>query len=163
MSGFRQFGPSSKPRLSDVIPPRPSIVPWERVRRQPKPDDEPIEIPQFLGLQPKPEPRPTELDPAFIEMLEQYRDATKHCREPVWRIIERVGKEHNVSLREILGDNKCNYVVKARWAAMAEVRRVYPDKSLPWLGRRFNRDHTSVLHALRKMEMYPGPAEQVSQ
>jgi hypothetical protein len=92
---------------------------------------------------------------SFDDMLALYRDSTKSLREPVKHIIERVACKHGMLPAHITGDQRAKHFVKARYAAIAEVRRIYPEKSLPWLGRQFNRDHTTILHALRKLDMYP--------
>jgi hypothetical protein len=91
----------------------------------------------------------------FAEMLALYRASTRHLREPVKRIIERVARAHDMLPAHITGDQRSKPFVRARYAAIAEVRRIYPEKSLPWLGRQFNRDHTTILHALRKMGLHP--------
>ena len=88
-------------------------------------------------------------------MLARYRESTKNLREPVRRIIERVARAHGMLPVQITGDQRAKPFVKARYDAIAEVRRIYPEKSLPWLGRQFNRDHTTILHALRKMGLHP--------
>lgn len=71
------------------------------------------------------------------------------------RIIAEVEARHGLSAGDIPGPGRTARVVAARFEAIAEVRAAYPDKSLPWLGRVFNRDHTTILHALRKMGLWP--------
>jgi hypothetical protein len=92
---------------------------------------------------------------SFDDMLALYRETTKSLPEPVKHIIERVARTHGMLPAHITGDQRAKPFVRARYAAIAEVRRIYPEKSLPWLGRQFNRDHTTILHALRKMGLHP--------
>ena len=92
---------------------------------------------------------------SFDDMLALYRETTKNLREPPKHIIERVAGEHGMLPAHITGDQRARRFVSVRYKAIAEVRRIYPEKSLPWLGRQFNRDHTTILHALRKLGMYP--------
>jgi hypothetical protein len=69
--------------------------------------------------------------------------------------IEHVSNRHGVSVSKILSRDRRHHIVAARHAAIAEVyvscriqgRRM----SLPEVGRVFGLDHTSVLHALRKL------------
>lgn len=72
------------------------------------------------------------------------------------QIVAETAERHGFTADEILGPGKKASLVKARWEAMALVRREFPAWSLPQIGMFFNRDHTSVLHALRmaaKMEV----------
>ena len=71
---------------------------------------------------------------------------TQKRRAPIAEIAER----HEVSLADVLGPSRFQHVVRARFAAIRAVRQRYPEMSLPQLGRLFNRDHTTILHALRK-------------
>lgn len=73
------------------------------------------------------------------------------AREPK-RIIARVAASFGFTYADILGPRQLAPLVRARWAAIAAVREARPDFSTPRLGRVFNRDHTSILHAFRKME-----------
>lgn len=70
----------------------------------------------------------------------------------VREIIQVVANKHAVTVGEILGPSRNKRIVAARHEAMAEAGRLRPDLSLPQIGRQFGkRDHTTVLHALRKM------------
>lgn len=72
-------------------------------------------------------------------------------RTPPRRIIAEVAARHGLTRQDILGEGRSAAVVRARYEAIAEVRRVYPDKSLIWLGMVFERDHSTIIHALRRM------------
>lgn len=64
--------------------------------------------------------------------------------------VTRAAAEIGVPVRAILGHGKTAQIVAARWKAMQAAHR--DGYSATAIGRRFNRDHTSVLNALRKME-----------
>lgn len=50
-------------------------------------------------------------------------------------------------------------MTEARALLMWEVRTKFPDMSFPKIGRIFGRDHTSVLHAFKKIEATRGMAQ----
>ena len=82
----------------------------------------------------------------------QILDPEQLSREPK-RIIARVAEAFGFTHADIVGDGRTSDVVRARYAAIAAVREARPDLSLPRLGRLFGgRDHTTMLHAIRKME-----------
>ena len=66
------------------------------------------------------------------------------------QIIAAVAKEHGVTVAEIVGHRRSTWIVAARWEAIKRVS-LETGWSLPRIGRVFDRDHTSVLHALRRM------------
>ena len=65
-------------------------------------------------------------------------------------IIERVAAKHGFTAEQILGHRRSIPIVVARQEAMCEAAKLRPDMSLPELGRQFKRDHTTLIHALRK-------------
>ncbi len=67
--------------------------------------------------------------------------------------IQRVVSKHfNVSKADLLSARRTRTVVRPRQIAMYLAKQMTP-RSLPEIGRRFgNRDHTTVLHAVRKIE-----------
>ncbi|MBW3095656.1 helix-turn-helix domain-containing protein [Pseudohoeflea coraliihabitans] len=69
----------------------------------------------------------------------------------VKEIIVEVAERFGFAPREIVGRSRYKPLTRARQAAMAEVYLHRPDMSLPQIGRFFNRDHTTVLHALKVM------------
>jgi Bacterial dnaA protein helix-turn-helix len=162
--GFQNSTPP-RPHPGTGTPATP-VVPLERVRRRPAlpPSAAPARDASTEqrssppeGAQPVPAGKVAGLPPgaSFDDMLALYRESTKSLREPVKHIIERVASAHGMLPVHLTGDQRAKAFVRARYAAIAEVRRIYPEKSLPWLGRQFNRDHTTILHALRKMDRYP--------
>jgi chromosomal replication initiator protein len=77
-------------------------------------------------------------------------------REPRRVKIEEIQKlvatRYNVSRADILSERRTAAVVKPRQIAMYLAKALTP-RSLPEIGRRFGgRDHTTVLHAVRKIE-----------
>ncbi len=63
-----------------------------------------------------------------------------------------VAKHYNVSKTELLSNRRTRTVVMPRQVAMY-LSKVMTPRSLPEIGRRFGgRDHTTVLHAVRKIE-----------
>lgn len=63
-----------------------------------------------------------------------------------------VSKHYNVSKADLLSARRTRTIVRPRQIAMYLAKIMTP-RSLPEIGRRFgNRDHTTVLHAVRKIE-----------
>lgn len=65
-------------------------------------------------------------------------------------IIAEVALAHRVTVEDILGSSRSAPLVKARHEAIIEVAIRRPAFSLPQIGRCFSRDHTTILHVLRK-------------
>lgn len=66
-------------------------------------------------------------------------------------LIRQVAAGHGFTVAQVLGTSRAADLVRARWACMAAVWLEFGD-GVTALGRLFNRDHTSVMHALRKLE-----------
>nr|WP_234189051.1 chromosomal replication initiator protein DnaA [Shinella sp. NM-101] len=63
-----------------------------------------------------------------------------------------VAKHYNVSRQELVSNRRTRVIVKPRQIAMYLSKTLTP-RSFPEIGRRFGgRDHTTVLHAVRKIE-----------
>ncbi|GEP10525.1 chromosomal replication initiator protein DnaA [Methylobacterium gnaphalii] len=98
--------------------------------------------------------------PVTVETAEAaIRDLVKN-REPKRIKIEDIQKlvasRYNVSRSDILSERRTAAVVKPRQIAMY-LSKVLTLRSLPEIGRRFGgRDHTTVLHAVRKIEKLIG-------
>ncbi len=75
---------------------------------------------------------------------------TKRVRiEDIQRIVAR---HYNVSRQELVSNRRTRVIVKPRQIAMYLSKTLTP-RSFPEIGRRFGgRDHTTVLHAVRKIE-----------
>jgi chromosomal replication initiator protein len=91
-----------------------------------------------------------------LDMAEEViRDLVRH-REPKRVKIEDiqriVAKHYNVQRQDLLSNRRTHNVVMPRQIAMYLAKTLTP-RSLPEIGRRFGgRDHTTVLHAVRKIE-----------
>ncbi len=67
-------------------------------------------------------------------------------------ILRSVGKHFNVTRVDLLSPRRARSIVRPRQVGMYLAKQL-TSRSLPEIGRRFgNRDHTTVLHAVRKIE-----------
>ena len=75
-----------------------------------------------------------------------------HYRQVSIEQIQSVVAEHyKLSKAELLGDCKSRSVARPRQMAMVMARGL-TSRSLPEIGRAFNRDHSTVLSACRKIK-----------
>ncbi|MBO6717812.1 MAG: chromosomal replication initiator protein DnaA [Rhizobiaceae bacterium] len=80
--------------------------------------------------------------------------------EDIQRVVSR---HYNVSKTELLSNRRTRTIVKPRQVAMY-LSKVMTPRSLPEIGRRFGgRDHTTVLHAVRKIEGLSGSDNTLAQ
>jgi chromosomal replication initiator protein len=80
--------------------------------------------------------------------------------EDIQRVVAR---HYNVSKTELLSNRRTRTIVKPRQIAMY-LAKVMTPRSLPEIGRRFGgRDHTTVLHAVRKIEDLSGHDNSLAQ
>ena len=80
--------------------------------------------------------------------------------EDIQRVVAR---HYNVSKTELLSNRRTRTIVKPRQIAMY-LAKVMTPRSLPEIGRRFGgRDHTTVLHAVRKIEDLSGTDNSLAQ
>ncbi len=80
--------------------------------------------------------------------------------EEIQRIVAR---HYNVSKQDLLSSRRTRTIVKPRQVAMYLAKMLTP-RSLPEIGRRFGgRDHTTVLHAVRKIEDLVGADAKLAQ
>jgi chromosomal replication initiator protein len=99
--------------------------------------------------------QPVTLEMAEREMRDLIRPAEpKRVRiEDIQRVVAR---QYNVSRADLLSSRRTANVVRPRQVAMY-LAKVLTLRSLPEIGRRFGgRDHTTVLHAVRKIENLVG-------
>jgi chromosomal replication initiation ATPase DnaA len=66
----------------------------------------------------------------------------------IMSVIERVAREYHVPVSEILGRARTILIMRARRAAIRQVKKELPALSSTQIGRIFNRDHTTILYAL---------------
>ena len=68
------------------------------------------------------------------------------------KIISAVAEKYGISVELILGRRKTGEIVKARHYAVHMVRQLIPELSITEIARIFNRDHTTIMAALQKMD-----------
>ena len=74
------------------------------------------------------------------------------CRVRIDDILKVVGRHYNVARADLLSPRRARSVVVPRQIGMYLAKKLTP-RSLPEIGRRFGgRDHSTVLHAVRKIE-----------
>ncbi len=95
-----------------------------------------------------------------IRDLVRTRDPKKVKIEDIQKL---VASHYNVSRADLLSSRRTAAVVKPRQIAMF-LSKVLTPRSLPEIGRRFGgRDHTTVLHAVRKIEGLSGTDKGLAQ
>ena len=65
-------------------------------------------------------------------------------------IIAEVAREHGVTVGAILGPSRGMKETRARWEAIRRVHRERP-RPLNQLGKLFNRDHSTIMYALKRL------------
>lgn len=89
-----------------------------------------------------------ELDKILAHLIKS-ADSRRVRIEDIQRIVAR---QFNVSKNDLLSNRRTRVIVRPRQIAMY-LAKVMTPRSLPEIGRRFGgRDHTTVLHAVRKIE-----------
>ncbi|TFF19961.1 chromosomal replication initiator protein DnaA [Jiella endophytica] len=86
------------------------------------------------------------------DLLNQLTRANVERRVRIEDILKFVSRHYNVTRTDILSSRRTKTIVRPRQIAMYLAKTMTP-RSLPEIGRRFGgRDHTTVLHAVRKIE-----------
>ena len=86
---------------------------------------------------------------ALRDMSEAPLDPTRVRIEDILKI---VGRHYNVARNDLLSPRRARTIVRPRQVGMYLAKKLTP-RSLPEIGRRFGgRDHSTVLHAVRKIE-----------
>ncbi|MEF2553603.1 chromosomal replication initiator protein DnaA [Aurantimonas sp. A2-1-M11] len=86
------------------------------------------------------------------DLLSQLTRANSERRVRIEDILKFVSRHYNVTRTDILSARRTRTIVRPRQIAMYLAKTMTP-RSLPEIGRRFGgRDHTTVLHAVRKIE-----------
>ena len=82
-------------------------------------------------------------------------DVTIQQKEALLTYIDEIQKkvaEHfNISVKEMQSSRRARTVARPRQIAMYLAKQL-TSRSLPEIGRKFDRDHTTVMHAVRKVE-----------
>lgn len=61
-----------------------------------------------------------------------------------------VAHVYGVPVDAMVGDSRTKHLMRPRHEAMYWCAELFPDMSIAEIGRRFGRDHTTVLHAIKK-------------
>ena len=70
-------------------------------------------------------------------------------RRAINEIIFRCAQSHGVTIQDVLGDSRERSIVRARHQAIRLIFEGFQGRySIATIGRIFNRDHTSIMHAL---------------
>jgi hypothetical protein len=72
-------------------------------------------------------------------------------RDQLARITCAICLEFGVTRLDIINRNRDRATVLARHVAIALCRHLMTNVSTTWIGYRFKRDHTSIMHAIRRM------------
>ena len=90
--------------------------------------------------------------PEFVEEAIGNRAIAGDCRVSIEEIQVRTAEYYKLDLRELHSARRARNVARPRQVAMY-LSRELTSRSLPYIGRRFGgRDHTTVLHACRRIE-----------
>ena len=92
-----------------------------------------------------------ELSVAFANQVLADMLMTARRRVTVEEIQDRVASHYRLTRDEMLSNRRSRAVARPRQIAMYLAKTMTP-RSLPEIGRRFGRDHTTVLHAVRAIE-----------
>ncbi len=71
-------------------------------------------------------------------------------------IAEILADFDGISVADVMSHRRGRHLISARHACVYAVHKRRPDLSYPQLGRIFERDHTTILHAVRKCEAERG-------
>ena len=97
------------------------------------------------------------------ELLAHLVGAAEQKRVRIEDIQRVVARHYNVSRQELVSNRRTRVIVKPRQIAMYLSKTLTP-RSFPEIGRRFGgRDHTTVLHAVRKIEELISADQKLSQ
>lgn len=88
------------------------------------------------------------------QLKTQYPYLVEHARRDANWIIAAIAESHNLTKADIINQDRRRPVVRARHEAIAAVHKAHPNWSYPLLGRIFERDHTTILHALKCQGAY---------
>ena len=72
-------------------------------------------------------------------------------RTTIDEIQKKVAEYFNISVKEMQSSRRARTVARPRQIAMY-LAKLLTLRSLPEIGRKFDRDHTTVMHAVRKVE-----------
>lgn len=119
----------------------------------------PVVKPVVVALKEEPV-RARDQSPKDAHVLAYYAWRIEGHGSPCKAYIMRRSTELGFSYAEVTGSRCTKEVIRARHTIMWEIKRTQkPGMSYPELGRLFGRDHTSVIHAVKKMDAVMGWGE----
>lgn len=129
-------GPIDPPKVAAIVPPIPPLQPSETISAA-----DPIELPP----------------------VNQWLVRREPSGRPMIREIQIVTASYfDVTLGDILSARRTSSVVRPRQVAMY-LSKTLTLHSLPEIGRRFgDRDHTTILHAVRKIDGMIGAGDKIA-
>jgi hypothetical protein len=134
--GYQGLGPA-RPVHHRGRPATP-IVPIERVRpKAPEPD-------------PEPEPPAPPVERDWLRLASPEERSRFYRPRRVLEVLAPIAAAHSVNVVEMLGPRRRGALLRARRAAIAALAQAFPHWSLLQLGQAMNRDHTTILHHLKK-------------
>jgi len=100
-------------------------------------------------------------------------DMTQECLADILRVSERkvtveeiqrrVSEHYNIRLSDLIGPKRVRTIARPRQVAMYLAKQL-TSRSLPEIGRRFGgRDHTTVMHGVRRIEELKGQDHQIAE
>ncbi|ALN73546.1 helix-turn-helix domain-containing protein [Aureimonas sp. AU20] len=98
-------------------------------------------------------------DEKIAELKETLKDMETGARVSARGTMAEVSKRRDMPMQALLGPSRAQSVVIARYEAIYEVARRCSWMSLSEIGRLFDRDHTTIIHALR---VWPEKAQKYS-
>lgn len=152
---------TARPRITDYVPvsdPRTAEEAIARAREikarmfaprpvNAAPVEEPAPAPE--PLPPPPPPSRREMDPEQKAALDKFEKVRRRSGIPARDLLAAFAKAAGVSVSALRSDRRLVWLVHRRQHAMAFLNANRPDLSLPEIGHLFEKDHTTVLHALR--------------
>lgn len=88
-------------------------------------------------------------------LTEAMRHESGNGKPAARSIIAKIAYDHRMTVEMVTGPSRNKEFVEVRHKAIRAVADARPDLSLPQIGRIFKRDHTTILHVLRKTKL-PG-------
>lgn len=103
--------------------------------------------------------REEHLDPPDIKMMykEVATPQTPNYMPPMKRFIHEFAAKTPFTYGDLVGPSRQKDLVQVRFDLIYAMRIAFPGASLPQMGRAINKDHTSLIHALRQRGYYDKP------
>lgn len=103
----------------------------------------------LMGALEKPNDKEAATSIALRVLTDTYVRQSFRGPEHLYHLLEAVSRKHGLDVEDVRGPHRQKPLVNARWEFIAHARE--EGHSLPTIGAAINRDHTTVMHALREM------------